>query len=106
MSRFTRRQFIATGAAAAGVAGLAAGFIWRHRGRPVELASRGELPLPIDPEFPNPLRLPGADGMYGVFDAAGSFAMVAKPVSHALLPGRPGPMLAYEVEHQGRTLLN
>ena len=59
-----------------------------------------------DPEFPNPLQLPGTDGMHGVLDAAGSFAIVAKPVHRALLPGKPGPMLAFEVEHQGRTLLN
>jgi suppressor of ftsI/bilirubin oxidase len=65
-----------------------------------------ELPPVRDPEFPNALRLPGTEGMYGVLDAAGAFTMIAKPVRHALVPGRPAPMLAYEVEHQGRTLLN
>ena len=59
-----------------------------------------------DPDFPNPLRIPGAEGLYGILDPADAFAMVAKPVQHALLPGKPGPMLAYEVEHHGRTLLN
>src|SRR6185295_14774035 len=59
-----------------------------------------------DPEFPNPLRLPGADGMYGTVDVAGPLTIVAKPVEAELLPGKPAPMLAFEVEHQGARFLN
>jgi blue copper oxidase len=65
-----------------------------------------EPPLPPDPAFPNPLRLPGAEGLYGVADGAGSFTLSAKPVRQAILPGQPARMLAYEMEHQGRTLYN
>lgn len=105
MSSNPRRKFLVAAAATAGAAGIAGALLW-HRRSADEHAGHMELPPVRDPGFPNPLRLPGADGMHGVLDAAGSFAMVAKPVRHALLPGKPGPVLAYEVENQGRTLLN
>jgi suppressor of ftsI/bilirubin oxidase len=105
MSSSPRRKFLIAAAATAGAAGIAGALLWYRRVAD-EHAGRMELPPVRDPEFQNPLRLPGTEGMYGVLDAAGSFTMIAKPVRHALLPGRPGPMLAYEVEHQGRTLLN
>jgi suppressor of ftsI/bilirubin oxidase len=44
--------------------------------------------------------------MLGVLDLPSSLAIVAKPVRYPLLPGRPATMLAYEVEHDGRTFLN
>ena len=97
-----RRKFLVGAAAVAGVAGA---LLWYRRSFD-EHAGHLELPPVRDPGFPNPLRLPGTEGMYGVLDAAGAFTMVAKPARHALQPGRPGPILAYEVEHQGRTLLN
>jgi suppressor of ftsI/bilirubin oxidase len=105
MSATPRRKFLIAAAATAGAAGIAGALLW-HRRASDEHAGHVELPPVRDPAFPNPLRLPGAEGMYGVLDAAGAFTMVAKPVRHALVPGRPVPMLAYEVEHQGRTLLN
>jgi suppressor of ftsI/bilirubin oxidase len=109
MSKLTRRTVLA--AAVAGAAGAAAGLWWwrrphdDHAGH-VEPMAQVEPPPPAGDEFPNPLRLPGTEGHYGVLDAAGAFTMVAKPVRHPLQPGKPAPMLAYEVEHQGRTLLN
>ena len=105
MSANPRRTFLIAAAATAGAAGIAGALLWHRRSRD-EHAGHVELPPVRDPEFPNPLRLPGTEGMYGVLDAADAFAMVAKPVRHALVPGRPASMLAYEVEHQGRTLLN
>jgi len=105
MSSNPRRKFLIAAAATAGAAGIAGALLW-HRRSSDEHAGHVELPPVRDPEFPNALRLPGSEGMYGVLDAAGAFAMVAKPVRHALVPGKPAPMLAYEVEQQGRTLLN
>jgi suppressor of ftsI/bilirubin oxidase len=109
MSKLTRRSVLA--AAVVGAAGAAAGLWWWRRSDDedaghIEHVAQVEPPPPAGEEFPNPLRLPGSDGLYGVLDAAGAFTMVAKPVRHALQPGKPAPMLAYEVEHHGRTLLN
>jgi suppressor of ftsI/bilirubin oxidase len=101
-----RRTFVLAAVGLAGAAGLAAGFLRSHKPRPRDLGAVIEPPLPPDPAFPNPLRLPGTEGMFGVAEAAGSFTLVAKPVSLAILPGKPARMLAYEMEHQGRTLLN
>jgi suppressor of ftsI/bilirubin oxidase len=105
MSANPRRKFLIAAAATAGAAGIAGALLWRQRSRD-EHAAHVELPPIRDPEFPNALRLPGTEGMYSVLDAAGAFTMVAKSVRHALVPGKPAPMLAYEVEQQGRTLLN
>ncbi len=105
MSANPRRKFLIAAAATAGVAGIAGALLW-HRRSTEEHAAHVEPPPVRDPGFPNPLRLPGTEGMYGVLDAADAFTMVAKPVRHALLAGKPAPMLAYEVEHHGRTLLN
>jgi suppressor of ftsI/bilirubin oxidase len=105
MNSGKRRRIILGAAGLAGAAGLTAGFLWKHRPQYAGPAPV-EPPFVPDPAFPNALRLPGADDLYGVLDASGSFTMVAKPVHHALLPGKPATMLAYEVEHHGRTLRN
>ena len=101
-----RRRFLVGTAGFAGAAGLAAGFLRFHRPRPQEPLGRAEPPLPPDPDFPNPLRVPGAEGMFGIADAPGTFALVAKGVGHPILPGKPARMLAYEMELPGRTFLN
>jgi len=41
-----------------------------------------------------------------VAEAGGALAIVAKGVEHPIMPGRPVRMLAYELEHHGRTMLN
>ena len=99
------RRKLLIGAAAAGAAGVAGGLLWwqRPRDEPV--------PEPVfeavrDPAFPNALRLPGTEGMYGVIDVTGPLTIVAKPVEHALLPGKPVSMLGFEVEHQGARYVN
>jgi suppressor of ftsI/bilirubin oxidase len=100
----SRRKFLIGAAGLAGVAGLAGGVYWWRRPRSV--TAPGEPPFVPDPAFPNALRLPGGDGMYGVLDAAGALTITARPVRHAILPGKPAVMLAYEAEHLGRTYLN
>ena len=100
-----RRKFLIAGAGVAVTGGITAGFLRSHRPRPRPVA-RPEPPLPPDPEFPNALKLPGAEGLFGEFSAAGAFTLIAKPVEHAILPGKPARMLAYELEQPGSTLLN
>ena len=106
MNKPGRRKFVlAAGATAA--AGLAAGFWWGHRPRG-ELAEHAapELARIRDPAFPNPLRVPGADGMMGVIESPPALTIVAKAIAHPIIPGKPARMLAYEVEHDGKTFLN
>jgi len=89
---------LAAGAGAVG-AGMAGGYWWWR-------SKRSSEPLPPDPAFPNALRLPGSDGLYGLLDAQGATAIVARPVRYPLLLGKPANLLAYEVERPGRALLN
>ena len=69
-------------------------------------SAKDETPFTPDAAFPNPLRIPGADGLYGVLDVAGAFTISAKPVQQEIVPGKPASLLAYEVEHQGSQFLN
>src|SRR5882672_329111 len=101
-----RRKFLLSLAGAAGATGLAAGFLQSHRPRPPGPAATVEPPLPPDPAFPNPLRLPGSESMLGMADATGTLTLTAKPVEHAILAGKPVRVLAYEMEQAGRHLLN
>jgi FtsP/CotA-like multicopper oxidase with cupredoxin domain len=110
MRQPNRRKVLISVAAAAGVAGVGGGLLWqRHRDERAahdeHAEHRAPAPAP-DPAFPNALRLPGAEGMYGVIDSPSALIFVAKSVRHELMPGKPGPMLAYEVEHQGKTYFN
>ena len=93
-----RRLILAAGAGAAG-AGMAGGYWW-WRGK------RASEPLPPDPAFRNALRLPAADGMYGLLDPQAVTAIVARPVRYRLLDGKIANLLAYRVEQPGRVLLN
>jgi blue copper oxidase len=105
MARLTRRSVLGA-VLAAGTAGLAGGFFWRNRPRPGKPSAPTRIALPPDPAFPNPLRLPGNEGMFGLADATGAFTLGARPLQHAILAGKPARILAYEMEHHGRTLLN
>ena len=106
MGGLNRRTFVLAAVGLAGAAGLAAGFLRSHKPRPRDPGAGIEPPLPPDPEFPNPLRVPGAEGLFGVSDAAGAPTIVARGIEHPLLPGKPARLLAYEMEFQGRSLLN
>ena len=97
---FVSRRRLLAGTGAAGLA-AAAGFAWWR-----QLRAPGDAPFTPDAAFPNPLRIPGADGLYGLFDVTGTFAIAAKSVRQDILPGRTTDMLAYEVEHQGTRLFN
>ena len=100
MNKSRRRVLAGAGAAAVGAAGWG---IWRHRAVPREPRI---VQLPPDPLFPNPLRVPGEEGLHGILDVAGSFTIISTPVQQEILPGKPTTMLGYAVDHGGRTLIN
>ena len=104
MRQFNRRTFLAVGATAAGV-GIAGGIYW-YRRKEHEAAHSPPSETVYPSDFPNPLRLPGAEGMFGVIEVSDALTIVAKPVLHALYSGKPANVSAYEVEHQGRSFLN
>jgi blue copper oxidase len=108
MARVTRRTVLGAGAAVA--AGVAGGWWWRtrlheHAGH-MEHAAHVDLPMPLDEAFPNALRLPGTDGLFGILDAPQSFTLTAKPSMHPVLPGKPARVLGYEAEYHGQRYLN
>ena len=105
-SQKRRKLIIAAGSAAAGAAGIAAGIAW-WRSREADRAARPhEPPLPPPSDFPNALLVPGASGMFGVVDASQPLTIVARTTQYSLLPGKPGPLLVYEVEQGGARFLN
>ncbi|MBM3343439.1 MAG: multicopper oxidase family protein [Betaproteobacteria bacterium] len=95
----SRRTVLIAGAA--GAAALAGGIGW-WRAPP----SAHEPPFTPDAAFPNPLRLPGGDGLYGIFDIGNHFTIVGKPVTEAIVPGKPVTLLAYEIEADGKRYRN
>ena len=56
--------------------------------------------------FGNPLRLPGASGLYGVMAASDVKEMRVIRTEIEILPGKKTPYLAYAVESGGKTYLN
>ena len=101
----SRRNLIAAGAA--GAAGIAGGAAWWRSRQSVPR----EVPPPPpaftpDAAFPNRLRVPGAEGLYGIHDVAGAFTLSAKSVTQEIVPGKPAALLAYEIESQGKRLFN
>lgn len=95
-------------AGAAGAAGIAGGYAW-WRSQPSVTSEAPLPPFTPDAAFPNRLRVPGvpgAEGLYGVHDVTGAFTLAAKSVQQEIIPGKPAALLAYEVESQGRRLLN
>ncbi len=105
MSQFDRRKFLITGAAVLGASGIAGGITWWYRAQRtphagMETAAHGAG------DFPNPLLLPGSNGVLGVLDVSSPVTIVAKSVQHAILEGKPAPLLVYQVEQDGKTWVN
>ena len=99
----TSRRRILFGTGAAALAGAAGWGAWRHLAVPKEPTL---LRLPPDPLFPNPLNVPGNEGLHGILDVGRSFTIVSAPVQQEILPGKRVTMLAYAVDDGGLTLLN
>jgi suppressor of ftsI/bilirubin oxidase len=102
------KRRLVLGASVAAAAGVAGGWWWRsmmhdeHR----DHTPHGTPSVPLDPSFPNPLRLPGSAGMNGVLEVAGALTVVAGSAMHELVPGKPTNVLAYQAEQHGNTYLN
>lgn len=105
MSQFDRRKFLITGAALLGASGIAAGIGWWYRGRPMPSTAM-EPDARTAGDFPNPLLLPGSKGVLGVLDVSSPVTIVAKSVQHAILEGKPAPLLVYQVEQDGNSWIN
>jgi blue copper oxidase len=101
LNKSRRRLITAAGAALAGSVGWA---VWRRHAAPQDEEPRAALPP--DPLFPNALKLPGDDGLHGIADVGGAFTLVGRAIHHEILPEKPASMLAYVLEHEGRTLVN
>ncbi len=100
----SRRTALIAGAATA--AGIAGGYAWWHHLKPAAPDTPPPPPFKPDAAFPNKLRVPGAEGLYGVHDVNGAFTLSAKTVQQEIIPGKPAKLLTYEVESQGKRLLN
>jgi len=106
MKPITRRQFLggaaALGAAYAGRAAFAqAGRA--HVGTPAGEAAAIEREAVA---FANPLRLPGASGLYGVMPVSEFKEVRVTRTEIELLPGKRTPYLAYAAESGGKRFLN
>ena len=100
----SRRNALIAGAAAA--AGIVGGHAWWRNQKPAVTEAPPAPAFKPDAAFPNALRVPGGDGLYGIHDVAGAFTLSAKSVQQDIVPGKPAKLLAYEVESQGKRLLN
>jgi len=102
------KRRLVLGAGAAVAAGVAAGWWWRSRLHDEHAghAVHGPPTAPLDPSFPNPLRLPGMEGMNGVMSVADAITLAAVPIRHELMPGKPANLLAYQTDHHGGSWLN
>lgn len=102
----TRRNFLFTAAALGAVAAMPSAFAQReplHSGAPSREAAMLEREAA---GFANPLRLPGASGLYGVMPASEFREVRVEATEVEVLPGRRTPYLAYAVDSEGRRFLN
>jgi len=103
MNTITRRRFLQSMGALGAAAGAPSAFAVRHGG-----ATAAEA-LVIEKEaaaFANPLRLPGASGLYGVMRAADLRELRVMRAELEILPGKRTPYLAYVAESGGKRFLN
>ena len=105
MSQFSRRKFFLTGSAVLGASAVAGGVAWWYRAQRTPHAGM-ETGVADAGAFPNALRVPGSTGVLGVLDVSAPLTMVAKSVQHAILDGKPAPLLVYQVEQNGKTWIN
>jgi suppressor of ftsI/bilirubin oxidase len=106
MNPITRRHFLggsaALGAAYAARLAFAQGER-AHAGAPAAEAAALEQEAAA---FGNPLRLPGASGLYGVMNASDLREVRVARTEIEVLPGRRTPYLAYAADSGGKRFLN
>ena len=105
MSQFSRRQFFLTGSAVLGASAVAGGVAWWYRAQRTPHAGM-ETGVADADAFPNALRVPGSSGVLGVLDVSALLTVTTRPVQHAILDGKPAPLLVYHVEQGGNTWIN
>jgi len=104
MNPLTRRTFLRCVAAlGAAAAAPRLAFAAQDGGTPASEAAAIEKEAAA---FINPLRLPGASGLYGVMRASDFREVRVMRTQVEALPGKRTPYLAYAVESGGRTFLN
>jgi len=106
MTRLTRRGFLG-GVGALGLAGVArlAPADEGHGGARAAARAAAEIERAAA-DFSNPLRLPGASGLYGVLKATEVREIRVRRTELAVLPGIASPFWAYAVESGGKRFLN
>ena len=105
MSQFSRRQCFLTGSAVLGASAVAGGVAWWYRAQRTPHAGM-ETGVADADAFPNALRVPGSSGVLGVLDVSALLTVTTRPVQHAILDGKPAPLLVYHVEQGGNTWIN
>ncbi len=104
MGATTRRKFLQSmGALGAAAAAPQLAFAAKHGG------SSGAEAAAIEKEaagFANPLRLPGASGLYGVMRTSDLRELRVARTEIEILPGKRTPYLAYVAEAGGKRFLN
>ena len=97
----TTRRNVILGAVGAAAAGLGAWwYSWRTP------APAPQTPFKPGADFPNRLRVPGAEGFFGIYDIGQNFTISAKSTQEAIVPGKPAALLAYEIEGNGKVWRN
>ena len=106
MRLITRRSFLGDVAALGATAATPRlAFAHNHAGSGARVADTEAIEKEAA-GFANPLRLPGASGLYGVIRAAEIREVRVVRTEVEVLPGKRTPFLAYVVEAGGRQFLN
>ncbi|MDO8479066.1 MAG: multicopper oxidase family protein [Candidatus Rokubacteria bacterium] len=106
MTRLTRRGILG-GVGALGVVGMARLAPAGEGHGDARAAARAAAEIErAAADFSNPLRLPGASGLYGVLRATEVREIRVRRTDLAVLPGLASPFWAYAVESGGKRFLN
>ncbi|MBI3041730.1 MAG: multicopper oxidase family protein [Betaproteobacteria bacterium] len=103
MNPISRRKFLKSLTALGAAAGAPFAFAVRHGGATAAEAAAIEKEAAA---FANPLRLPGASGLYGVMRASDLRELRVLRTEVEILPGKRTPYLAYAAEAGGKRFLN
>src|SRR3990172_4280908 len=103
MNPISRRRFLQSLTALGAAVGAPFAFAMRHGGATAAEAAAVEKEAAA---FANPLRLPGASGLYGVMRASDLRELRVLRTEVEVLPGKRTPYLAYAAEAGGKRFLD